>query len=447
MADLLAIVSKAVFEKQAGKTPKVGDVLGMDRYVSGNKALQPIAAAGSRLFLVTVRPPDEAMWLVGVLRDPKFDGTQWIAPRSTVPITDISHLRESFVFESGSGIKAAPGQLGMSLQAPRKLTAADVKLLDGAIGNVPAELPAAVAAKGIEGAAMSTGGRSNALLQAILEDPHNVDAQAVYADALSQRNDPRGEFILVETALAGPLSIRKRDMLRERRRQLLADHKAEWFPYKFDFRTSRGFIVGVAASLGQLATSPVWDHEPVTEVETRIDEDDAGKLAKAKWLPRVEHLIVRGELGDEGFATLCKSKGLANLRELNVTGTGISGDALEVLTETLPKLRSLVLTANELGDDGLAHLASAQAADRLEKLYLSQCELSDVSELFGGKAFERLQKLVLSRNELSDVGAIVAGAKKLPALSYLELKRTEVGSAGVAALRKSKLGTRVNVRI
>ena len=45
----------------------------MDRYVSANKGLEPLADGG-RLYLVTVRPPNEALWLVAVLEQPKFDG-------------------------------------------------------------------------------------------------------------------------------------------------------------------------------------------------------------------------------------------------------------------------------------------------------------------------------------------------------------------------------------
>jgi len=73
MADIMAIVSKAIFEKAAGKAPKVGTALRMDRYVSANKALEPLAQGG-KLYLVTVRPPDEALWLVAILEKPELDG-------------------------------------------------------------------------------------------------------------------------------------------------------------------------------------------------------------------------------------------------------------------------------------------------------------------------------------------------------------------------------------
>src|SRR5262249_2905877 len=113
MADVMVIVSKAVFEKAAGKHPKLGGRLRMDRYGTANKALEPVGGGG-KLYLVTVRPPDEKLWLVAVLEDPKFDGTQWIAEACDTPMTDISALRSKIKFESGKGISAAAGTLGMS---------------------------------------------------------------------------------------------------------------------------------------------------------------------------------------------------------------------------------------------------------------------------------------------------------------------------------------------
>src|SRR5665647_2158239 len=102
MADMMAIISKAVFEKQAGKAPALGTRLYLDRYVSANKNLERLGDGG-KLYLVTVRPPDEALWLVAILDNPKFDGSQWVATKSATPLTDISALRGRLVFESGKG--------------------------------------------------------------------------------------------------------------------------------------------------------------------------------------------------------------------------------------------------------------------------------------------------------------------------------------------------------
>jgi hypothetical protein len=131
MADIFAIVSKAIFEKEAvvdRKRVEVGQIWRVDRYNSANKALEPVASGG-RIFLVTVRPPDEILWLVGVLENPKFDGKGWVAKANAVPVTDITELRKTMVFESGKGMSQDKGALGMSLQTPRALSAQDVAAL------------------------------------------------------------------------------------------------------------------------------------------------------------------------------------------------------------------------------------------------------------------------------------------------------------------------------
>src|SRR5262245_58655668 len=150
MADMMAIVSEAIFEKAAGKGPAVGTRLRMDRYTSTNKALDPLGGGG-RLYLVTVRPParkgdQEALWLVAILDRPKHDGEAWIAKPCETPITDISSLRSKIRFESGAGITAKAGALGMSLQTPRTLTAADTAMLDAAAGVAAAAPPSSTPA-------------------------------------------------------------------------------------------------------------------------------------------------------------------------------------------------------------------------------------------------------------------------------------------------------------
>jgi hypothetical protein len=143
MPDMLAIISKAVFEKEAAGL-KPGDVLPLDRYRSASRHLDPLKAGG-RLFLVTVRPPKEALWLVAVLEGLKFKDEEWRGTANRVPITDITALIPKLRFESGKGIAAAKGALGMSLQTPRALTAEDVKLLLPASGGAGAmEAPVAM---------------------------------------------------------------------------------------------------------------------------------------------------------------------------------------------------------------------------------------------------------------------------------------------------------------
>lgn len=130
MPDVMAIVSKAIFEK-AARGKGVGSLWPTQAYHSANKQLEKLGTGG-RLFLVTVRPTakkGEVLWLVGVLESPSFDGEAWTAGRNRRPIADVTAVKDQLRFESGKGLSAGKGSLAMSLQTPRVLTAADAELL------------------------------------------------------------------------------------------------------------------------------------------------------------------------------------------------------------------------------------------------------------------------------------------------------------------------------
>jgi hypothetical protein len=66
-----------------------------------------------------------------VLENVKRKGDAWVGTKNTAPITDITTAISKLTFASGTGLNAKKGALGMSLQTPRVLTAADVTLLRG----------------------------------------------------------------------------------------------------------------------------------------------------------------------------------------------------------------------------------------------------------------------------------------------------------------------------
>lgn len=181
MANVMAIVSKAVFDKMVGKAkPKLGDVLSTNQYVSNNPRLESVKGGGA-LFLVTVRPPDEALWLVAILETPKHNGTAWVSSANTVAMTDIGKLKDKLKFDSGNGIQAKPGALGMSLQTPRVLTDADVALLRAATGGGASSAKSAGAEPAKEPATKSTGAKkTNGSI-----DPWRWRAPRSHAEALS----------------------------------------------------------------------------------------------------------------------------------------------------------------------------------------------------------------------------------------------------------------------
>ena len=167
--DIFAIVSKAVFDKDAridGAPATLGAVWPVDRYNTNNKTLSALESGG-RIFLVTVRPPDEQLWLVGVIEQPKLKGSSWIsAQKNTVPVTNITSLRKTIVFESGKGMSQEKGALGMSLQTPRALAPADVAAILAVVGG-----GAASSAKAAAPAAPLTG--NAALLAELAAKPND----------------------------------------------------------------------------------------------------------------------------------------------------------------------------------------------------------------------------------------------------------------------------------
>ncbi len=453
MSDVMAIVSKAVFEKAAGKTPALGKVLGMDRYVSANRGLAALSGGG-RLFLVTVRPPDEALWLVAVLEDPEFSGSEWVAKAASgVAMTDISALKRELLFENGKGLPSAAGTLGMSLQTPRGLTAGDISLLLGALGGA---LPAGGASSG---ASASAGVGSSAEAAAPV-DPAAPLWGAVRAAPLDdapklalgahwrERGEPRGELVEADLLLRNErLSRHRRLELRARRDALLASHAERWWPWELTSHRQRaGFLTAVSADASSFfkIAGALFAAEPITELElTELDEDSIGELAKAPWLARVRKLLLRGPIGDAGFETLLRSKHLGELAALNLSSSELSGEALGALGAKLPSLGHLVLTNNPIGDDGARALAGWKHLGGLRALYLTACELSEegIAALLSPGKLTSLEKWTLAQNELGDAGVrrIAEHAAQLSRLAYLELAEVGVRNEGTAALAAARL--------
>ena len=198
MASVMAIVSKAVFEK-AARGLELGDVWETDEYASRHKTLDALADGGD-MFLVTVRPP-ERLWLVAVLRDPRVNDRGWKTTQNNAePIRDIDALRDKLRFVTGAGITAKAGALGMSLQTPRVLADSDVALLSGA--KVPAtsaksKPAAATSAKSKPATAPPTSAKSK---PAAAAPPTSAKANgASIADAAAHAS--RGEWPQAMTVL------------------------------------------------------------------------------------------------------------------------------------------------------------------------------------------------------------------------------------------------------
>jgi hypothetical protein len=137
--------------------------------------------------------------------------------------------------------------------------------------------------------------------------PGDLEVRAVLADALTAANDPRGEFITAQLAIA---SGRSTPQLVKRANELLGKHLTTWMgavPYsnKYNVTFERGFPVHVycstdAARLVQSADAPAW--VTVEELEfSHYDElaDISPLLAKLPLLrtlsahPDIVQLVVK----------------------------------------------------------------------------------------------------------------------------------------------------------
>lgn len=83
MSSVLAIVSKALFAKMVPKNVALGAVVDTSAYTSSNKTFDGLKKGGA-IFLVTVRPPNEKLWLVGVLENPKKKKTRGARPPTSL---------------------------------------------------------------------------------------------------------------------------------------------------------------------------------------------------------------------------------------------------------------------------------------------------------------------------------------------------------------------------
>jgi uncharacterized protein (TIGR02996 family) len=132
MPTIAVIVSKAQFEPELKKRSLgLGTVWPVDRYTSQHPSLEALREEGSQLMLFTVRPPNEQLWLVGVLDQPVPQRGAWVAATNQRPIEDLSELRPRISFANGATLSSKPGVLGMALQTPRALSAETVALLSG----------------------------------------------------------------------------------------------------------------------------------------------------------------------------------------------------------------------------------------------------------------------------------------------------------------------------
>ena len=451
MGDVFAIVSKAVFEKEA--RVDVGDVWPVARYNGTGKVFETTLAGGGRIFMVTVRPPDEKLWLVAILESPKFDAKSkaWVAAPNVVPVVDITALRKTIKFESGKGMSQGKGALGMSLQTPRALGPGDAEQILAMIGGGGAieSKPAAPAkSKGPAGAKITTRSQNRvaALLAAIRDEPDDAVNREVLADQYEQAGDlDRARFIRSQVARAELPRWDPRVVSMELdERAILRDHEAAWraeLP-AFDGVRYVGFDRGLFKWLAFDDAALIPKHIeaamaacPITGVRMRWPR--RGARPKLGAIEGLRSLVVNGTLLSKAdLEWLAKSPFLSTIEELELENSRLDDDALGTLLDSphLGRLRRLRLPFHQLGNAGIERLTEA-SLPRLVELGLAVETMDRVGS--GGRDGEgingegivalcawpqmaKIERLDLTGNQIGEIGltAILASpnTKRLTSL-------------------------------
>jgi uncharacterized protein (TIGR02996 family) len=292
------------------------------------------------------------------------------------------------------------------------------------------------------------------VFEALRRDPGDDAGWQVLADALGEIGDERAEVIRLERQLVGA-PPEEREALTSALAKLDKQRKtwARGLPAGVGVaRWSRGFVAAISVpatpdapgligrafsaevcvlTTGLRLVSAAKAEDPEGEGNDEDDEyaedcDEDGDelpIVDVAWLAgadlgRVTTLsLAYLNVGPQGAEVLSDHAVLGQLRELDLRGAGLDGEALaRLLARPLPRLERLSLQGNELGPRGGAAISSA-ALPALCELDLRYTGLGDegVESLLQAPALPRLTALRLYRRDLGERGAAaLASSPRLP---------------------------------
>jgi uncharacterized protein (TIGR02996 family) len=215
---------------------------------------------------------------------------------------------------------------------------------------------------------------TDCLLKAILDDPNDLTCRLVYADALQEQGDPRGEFIAHH--IAG----------RDEARSLLRRHGKEWIAFlrpavsAAGLRFVNGFVERITLKVEHLdMLLGFLEREPIHEVRFRGLGTEAPRLAampgctsRITWLD-----LKHGHVSGKGFAALMAGR-WDRLWRIWAPSNALGDAGVQALIAASPRcLKSLNLHGAHLHDGTLASLAAWPGVARVEELNLRGNDLSD----------------------------------------------------------------------
>ncbi len=310
-----------------------------------------------------------------------------------------------------------------------------------------------------------------ALLRAITDQPDEDTPRLVYADYLDEQGQhDRAEFIRVQVELAQlPANDPRRNQLYERQAQLLHAHHRKWLPSHWHFSPyhgvtwRRGFITGVEKLAGRVSRKDRVSLKAVPTVErlffngTKITSEGLQHLPA---LPNLREFFIwaREGMTPASFALLSR---WPTLRTLRLCATSVTNEGLNHL-ETLHGLRSLAVedgvnSPAPLTDAGLHYLAGLTNLEglalsgggiagpgldvlsklpQLRKLVLRDCGLTEsaVAPLVACAGLEELNLDYLSRRDGAG-DQLIAALPQFTSLRTLSVLRSDVTATSFSVIR------------
>jgi uncharacterized protein (TIGR02996 family) len=301
------------------------------------------------------------------------------------------------------------------------------------------------------------------LLQAVVAAPADDAPRLVLADWLTERGDPRGEFISMQIALERGLA-EDEERLNERAQKLLEAHGARWSPDPALARVhfKRGFAEAVevldASALPQL--EDFLSREPVRNlIFNSTQRLDAARFAALPWIERLMSLSFKGPrpqapavLSRAQLPYLLESRGLRGLRRLSLSSQWLEDEGFGLLSErgaaAFPDLEWLAVEDDVITAAGVrAHVESRWSA-RLSVLSLAgnRFGVDGVEALASSRRPGQLRQLILDHDAIGNAGAIVlAGARRFASLDTLSLRFARITAPGAEALLNSDVLQKVLV--
>jgi uncharacterized protein (TIGR02996 family) len=157
---------------------------------------------------------------------------------------------------------------------------------------------------------------------------------------------------------------------------------------------------------------------------------------------RIMSLQLNGsKVGDEGFAMVLRHPVTEGLRELGVTGIGLTPAGARALAESQyhPPVPELKLGWNPLGDAGVAELVRWPGLVRIRVLNLNNAQVGDAgaAALAGCESLRHLRGLWLGQNRIGPRGAAaLAASPHLKQLTRLYLHDNPLTPEAVRGLRQ-----------